>query len=180
MTICRENNNPQISIHPPVRNPQTVAQNDRTYLHIRIRQPRIRHNRRTAIQYLHTHIRQPRLHRQSRTRHNNNSSITHLPLIPSLLPQLPHSGFLRRLALVDQAGGEFDADGFDRRSVLEDDQSGRGLGRVAQDGRNGNGVDAGFAAGFAGGGFPDAVAAGLLRRMSVVCRRVGSLLVVRT
>jgi hypothetical protein len=43
--------------------------------------------------------------------------------ISRLLPQLAHGALLRRLALVDQPGGDLDRDGVDRRAelLLEDD-----------------------------------------------------------
>lgn len=41
--------------------------------------------------------------------------------VASLLAQFPESGLLGRLCLVDEAGGELDADRGDGRAVLEDD-----------------------------------------------------------
>jgi len=66
---------------------------------------------------------------------------------------------LRRLALVDQAGREFDAEGFDRRAVLHDDHGADGFARVLENRHDGDGVDARGLAGLARGGFPDALLA---------------------
>ena len=144
---------------PPTNSPSKRPNaNAQTYLHIRRRQPRVCHNRRATIKYL-----RPRI-RQSRLRCPHDQRTTHPALIPRLLAQLAHGRLLRRLALVDQAGGELDADGVDGRPVLQHDHGGRGFcpRGVAQNGRNGDGVDAAAASGFACGGFPGAVFAGLV------------------
>jgi len=100
-------------------------------------------------------VRQPRLIRQRTT------NIPHLALIPRLLLQLPHGRLLGRLALVDQARGEFDADGFDGRTVLQDYHGGERARGVPDDGRDGDSVNAGRFASFARGGLPDAFPARL-------------------
>ena len=92
---------------------------NKTYLHIRRRQPRIRHNRRTTIQ--------------------------HLAFIPSLLTQLPNGCLLRRLPLIDQSCWELNTKPLDWRSILQDYDSGKWSGRVPEDGGDGDGVDARFA-----------------------------------
>ena len=84
---------------------------------------------------------------------------TNLARIASLLPQLTHSSLLGRLAFVDQTGGELDAEGLDRRTVLHDDHGAHGLAGVLEDWHDGDGIDAGGLAGFACGGFPDALLA---------------------
>jgi hypothetical protein len=83
----------------------------------------------------------------------------YLSRIPRLLSKLAHRCLLRRLALVDQAGRKLDAEGFDRRAVLHDDHGADGFARVLEDRHDGDGVDAGGLAGFARGGFPDALLA---------------------
>lgn len=88
---------------------------------------------------------------------------THLARIPSLFPELSHSRLLRRLALVDQAGGELDAEGLDGRAVLHDDHGADGFAGVLENRHDGDGVDAGGLAGFASGGFPDAILAVLAK-----------------
>jgi hypothetical protein len=84
---------------------------------------------------------------------------TNLARIASLLSQLTHSGLLGRLALVDQTGRELDAKGLDGRTVLHDDHRAHGFAGVLEDRYDGDGVDAGGLAGFASGGFPDALLA---------------------
>ena len=84
---------------------------------------------------------------------------THLARITRLLSQLPHSRLLGRLALVDQAGGELDAEGLDGWAVLHDDHSADGFARVLENRHDGDGVDARGLAGLARGGFPDALLA---------------------
>jgi hypothetical protein len=79
---------------------------------------------------------------------------TNLARITSLLPQLTHSGLLGRLAFVDQTSGELDG-----RTVLHDDHRAHGLAGVLENGYDGDGIDAGGLAGFASGGFPDALLA---------------------
>jgi hypothetical protein len=83
-----------------------------TYLHVRIGQPRIRYDRRAAIKYLHCRVGHSRLRAQQRT------NPTHLALVACLLLEFADSGLFGRLALVDQTGGKFDADGIDGRSIL--------------------------------------------------------------
>jgi hypothetical protein len=84
---------------------------------------------------------------------------TNLARIASLLPQLTHSSLLGRLAFVDQAGGEFNAEGLDGRTVLHDDHRAHWLARVFEDWHNCYGVDARGLAGLASGGFPNALLA---------------------
>jgi hypothetical protein len=82
---------------------------------------------------------------------------THLAGVPSLLLELSHSSFLRRLALVNQAGGELDAEGLDGRAVLHNDHGADGLAGVLENRHDGDGVDACGLASLARGGFPDAL-----------------------
>jgi hypothetical protein len=82
---------------------------------------------------------------------------TNLARIPSLLSKFSHSSFLGRLALVDQAGGELDAEGFNGWAVLHDDHGADGLAGVLENGHDGDGVDACGLASLACGGFPDAL-----------------------
>ena len=84
---------------------------------------------------------------------------THLARIPCLLPQLPHSRLLRRLALINQTGWELDAESLDRRAVLHDDHSADGFARVLENRHDGDGIDARGLTGLARGGFPDALLA---------------------
>lgn len=84
---------------------------------------------------------------------------TNLARVPSLLLELSHSGFFRRLALVDQAGGELNTERFDRRAVLHDDHGADGFAGVFEDRHDGDGVNARGLAGFARGAFPDALLA---------------------
>lgn len=71
-----------------------------------------------------------------------SSSATYLPLIPSLLLQLPDSSLLRALALVDQTSRKLDAERFDRRPVLQDDHCAWRFRRVLENWCDGDGVDA--------------------------------------
>ena len=89
--------------------------------------------------------------------------ITYLARIASLLPQLPHSGLLGRLAFVDQTGGELNAKGLDGRTVLDNDHCAHGLAGVFENRHDGDGVYARRLAGLASGGFPDALLA-ILRK----------------
>jgi hypothetical protein len=82
---------------------------------------------------------------------------TNLARVPSLLSKFAYSGFLGRLALVDQAGGELDAEGFDGRAVLYDDHGADGLAGVLKNRHDGDGVNAGGLACLTCGGFPDAL-----------------------
>lgn len=66
------------------------------------------------------------------------------------------------LALVDQTGGEFDADGLDRGSVLEDERDGRLARRVSQEGDDRDGVDSALRGRLARGHLPHAVFAVLV------------------
>jgi len=93
------------------------------------------------------------------------NKITYLSRIARLLSKLSHSCLLRRLALVNQAGRELDAEGFDGRAVLHDDHGADGFARVLEDRHDGDGVNAGGLAGFARGGFPDA----LLAVLEMIC-----------
>jgi hypothetical protein len=82
---------------------------------------------------------------------------TNLAGVPSLLSELAHSGFLGRLALVDQAGRELDAEGFNRRAVLHDDHGADGLAGMLENRHDGDGVNAGGLACLACSSFPDAL-----------------------
>lgn len=84
---------------------------------------------------------------------------TNLARIASLLPQLTNSSLLGRLAFVDQAGGKLNAECLDGRTVLHDDHRAHGLAGVFENRYDGYGVDASGFAGFASGGFPDALLA---------------------
>jgi hypothetical protein len=99
--------------------------------------------------------------------------ITNLARITSLLPQLTHSSLLGRFALVDQTGRELDAEGLDGRTVLHDDHGAHGFAGVLENGYDGDGVDAGGLAGFAGGGFPDALLAVLWQSLMVSMELLG-------
>jgi hypothetical protein len=84
---------------------------------------------------------------------------TDLARVPSLFSKFAYSSFLGRLALVDQAGGELDAEGFDGRAVLHDDHGADGLAGVLENRHDGDGIDTGGLASLACGGFPDALLA---------------------
>lgn len=86
-------------------------------------------------------------------------NITNLARIASLLLELTHGSLLRRLAFVDQAGGEFNAEGLDGRTVLDDDHRAHGFAGVLENRHNGYGVYARGLAGLASGSFPDALLA---------------------
>lgn len=89
-------------------------------------------------------------------------NITHLALVARLLAELSHGGLFGRLALVDEAGGELDAVGVDGRAVLQDDHRLRRLVGVAENRRDGDGVDAASGTGLARGRFPHSVFAVLV------------------
>ncbi len=57
-----------------------------------------------------------------------------VPSVAGLLVQLAHGGGGGVLVAVDQPGGQLNADGLDRRAVLQDDRDRERLGGVAQEG----------------------------------------------
>lgn len=133
--------------------------------------PLIQMLRRLRVPLLQLHLDRHHLHvrvRQARIRHDRRADVDDRARVAGLLAQLPHGRLRRRLALVDQPGGELDARRLHRRPVLQHEQRRRRPGGVAEDGRDGDGVDAAGFARLARRGLPDAVFAGLVRPVDFV------------
>lgn len=110
---------------------------------------------RISLLQLYLHSRELHIRRaHTRIAHNRWTDIRQLALVSRLLVQLADAGVARRFGRVDKACGKLDTDGIDGRSVLQDDDSGGRLGRVPDNGADGDSVDAGLTACLARGGFP--------------------------
>jgi hypothetical protein len=83
-----------------------------TYLHVRIRQSRIRHDRRAAIKYLHNGVGHSRLTAKHRT------ALTYFALVARLLLEFANGGLFRGFAFVDETCRKFDTDCVHWRSIL--------------------------------------------------------------